>query len=165
MRLPKNLVDPQALARLRGSTSDAIVSNLDVAPSMAALGGAAPHSAWDGESWAGLLGLGGITGVAPPARRQVQLIEYWGEQSEPTLEPGCHKGFPPDFTGPTAFSWWQDQTQNTWSCMRAPPLGFSPAVDTMFCQWFATWEDKDSGTVSFEEYHLRDISILIRTLD
>ena len=87
---------PTALERLRGTTSDAIVSNVDVGPSMIELaaGSDAVPSAMDGASWAGLLGvsLGSRTGTsqsrsepfkeakyahALAARRQYQLIEYW----------------------------------------------------------------------------------------
>ena len=39
VRLPKELMAAEQVARLVGSTSDAIVSNVDVAPSLAELGG------------------------------------------------------------------------------------------------------------------------------
>ena len=132
------------------------------------------HPTWDGESWAGLLGLstdgGGADALVP--RRTVQLIEYWGQSSHPTLNPGQHDT-PPYFTG-HAFTWWQDQTFNTWSCMRTPPqkapadpttttttttaaittaTAAAAATDTIFCQWFSSWDDKESGNFSFEELY------------
>ena len=82
-----------------------------------------------------------------------------GQQSNPTLEP---PGFdtPPLWHG-KAFSWWQDQTRNTWACLRQPPMQSRTAdgdagaasKDTIFCQWFDSWDDKEAGKVAFEEYY------------
>ena len=120
-------------------------------------------STWDGQSWAHLLGLrvaAGVDGGRPLAaaqpRRVVQLIEYWGQSSHPTLSPGLHDT-PPHFTG-HAFSWFQDDTTNTWACMRAPPQPETGTTrDAVFCQWFESWGAKANATAfggwSFEEYY------------
>lgn len=153
VRLPKNLIAAETLVRLRGSHSAAIVSNVDVAPSLAALGGASSHSGWDGQSWAGLLGLEGPQTDQP--WRTVQLIEYWGQNSHPTLSPGLHDT-PPHFTG-HAFSWYQDDVTNTWACIRSPLQPNMLGGDSIFCQWFESWDAKANATAdggwSFEEYY------------
>ena len=154
VRLPKDLMTQDQMA-LVGSTSDAIVSNVDVAPSLAQLGGGQILSGYDGHSWATLLGIAGLAtdgrSTAAKGRRTDTLIEYWGQTSNPTMTP---PGFsvPPLWKGPHAVKWWQDRVENTWSCVRMPPMAGEKG-DAIFCQWFMNWPDKANNTVAFEEYY------------
>ena len=123
VRLPKRLVGSDQRS-LIGSTSDAIVSNVDVAATLVELGvglQALQAIPYDGESWAPLLGLQspGVASTAPPAspRRTDQLIEYWGQSFthyEPKPDNPKTDKFPPFWNG-TQFATSIDDVDNTWS--------------------------------------------------
>jgi N-acetylglucosamine-6-sulfatase len=192
VRVGKNL--KQARLREQGaSASSALASNVDVAPTLIDLAAGSPAAvpaSMDGESWAGELGLARPAAAAPPPpppaaaaaaaagagaegeggrqRRQVQLIEYWGNSPGRfnfTAAPGEFHT-PPHFTGYNKSWCVLDAPFNTFACLRSPPVGTpggssgeqaagaaAAAADSIFCQWFDTWEAVEGNDVSFEEFY------------
>jgi len=159
VRVGKNLQQGgAAAARLRGSSSSTVVSNVDVAPTMIALASgseAQVPATMDGASWAGDLGLAAHppSRASPPAAaKDTQLIEYWGQaNNDPSHSPGEFHT-PPQFQG-SAFSTWQDQTRNTFACLRMVPDSAGVQGDELYCQWFEQYADKVTGNFSFEEHY------------
>lgn len=179
--------------RMPGSTASGPLAvaepvlNVDLAPTLCALGGCAPQAPaampWDGRAYlprfintTSATSATTVTTVTTPSQppRSSWLIEYW-----PIVEAGLdvqtqpHNMFqnPPQWTGPT-YSTTVDAGNNTWACVRTlivsasgprdaaadwPAGALGGHVNTIFCRFWPGYAGRAEGDTAANFYEFYDL--------